>query len=410
MDSTSTAQRQPYSGPRQRIVISFDLGTTFSAASYWYIYPVVLFLYHSQCQQPPPPWSRSEHNAEETGSDAKVPTVIFYDNSGTLKAIGAETLETGLVQLATRNNWIKYYRFKLHLGSHNPTHIFGDLSPLKDLTTLFSDFYRYLYNYTKTYVRQTHHLSRSAWSGLERDIQFVLAHPNGWGGEQQALMRNAMVCAGIIPNDDSGHARISFVTEGEASLHFCLSKGLSEFARLEEGVTIIDAGGGTVDISTYSRVGTSRNNKSFQEITIPQCKYSGSLFVTERAKSYLHNMLEGTAYAGEVNHISDRFDQTAKLRFKKPQKAIYVQFSRTEDDEPALHIFAGHLKLDGSIVAGFFEPSVKDIIEAIDNERLSSSKNISASCFPCWWVCCQRLSLRPALWLFKAAWDQALPP
>lgn len=58
-------------------------------------------------------------------------------------------------------------------------------------------------------------------------------------------------------------------------------------------------------------------------------------------------MLKGTAYAGEVNHISDRFDQTARLRFKNPQHAVYVQFSRTEDDEPALHIFAGHLKLDG---------------------------------------------------------------
>lgn len=124
-------------------------------------------------------------------------------------------------------------RFKLHLGSHNTTPIFGDLSPLKDIATLFSDFYSYLYNCSKTYIQQTHHLSRSAWLGLERDIQFVLAHPNGWGGEQQALMRtSAMVRAGIIPNDDSGRARISFVTEGEASLHFCLGKGLSEFARV----------------------------------------------------------------------------------------------------------------------------------------------------------------------------------
>ncbi|KAK0434107.1 hypothetical protein EV421DRAFT_1909608 [Armillaria borealis] len=240
---------------------------------------------------------------------------MFYDSSGRLKAIGAETLETGIVQSATRNNWIKYYGFKLHLGSHNATPIFGDLPPLKDIATLFSDFYEYLYNC------------------LERDVQFVLTHPNGWGSEQQALMRSAMVRAGIILNDDSGHARISFVTEGEASLHFCLGKGLSEFARLEEGVTIIDAGGGMVDISTYSRVGTSRNNKSFQEITIPQCKYSGSVFVTKRAKSYLHNMLNGTAYSRDVDHISDRFDKTAKLRFKNPQNA-----------------------LDGTVVAGFFEP------------------------------------------------------
>ncbi len=35
-------QRQPYGGPHQRLVISFDLGTTFSAVSYWYGYILVL--------------------------------------------------------------------------------------------------------------------------------------------------------------------------------------------------------------------------------------------------------------------------------------------------------------------------------------------------------------------------------
>lgn len=38
----SPTQRQPYGGPHQRLVISFDLGTTFSAVSYWYGYILVL--------------------------------------------------------------------------------------------------------------------------------------------------------------------------------------------------------------------------------------------------------------------------------------------------------------------------------------------------------------------------------
>lgn len=97
---------------------------------------------------------------------------------------------------------------------------------------LFSDFYGYLYSCAVTYIQQTHNFSRSAWLSLERDIHFVLAHPNGWGGEQQALLRNAMVRAELIPKDNSSRARVSFVTEGEASLHFCLSKGLSGFSRV----------------------------------------------------------------------------------------------------------------------------------------------------------------------------------
>ncbi|PBK90614.1 hypothetical protein ARMGADRAFT_1166925 [Armillaria gallica] len=366
----SPTQRQPYGGPHQRLVISFDLGTTFSAVSYCILDPGAIPSINAVTRFP---------SQEETGSDVKVPTSIFYDKSGKLKAIGAETLEPSIVHSAARNEWVEYYGFKLHLGSQNVTPVFGELPSLKDTMILFSDFYGYLYSCAVTYIQQTHHFSRSAWLSLERDIHFVLAHPNGWGGEQQALLRNAMVRAELIPKDNSSRARVSFVTEGEASLHFCLSKGLSGFSRLDEGVMIIDAGGGTVDISTYSRAGTSRNNKSYEEIAIPQCTYSGSIFVTKRAKSYLQDKFKGTTYAEDIDNISKSFDKTSKLRFKTPHNSVYIQFGRTRDNAQTLGITAGQLKLIGNIVAGFFDTSVNDIIEAIDNERFACSKNISAA-------------------------------
>ena len=39
-------------------------------------------------------------------------------------------------------------------------------------------------------------------------------------------MRRAAVLAGLVPDNESGHSRISFVTEGEASLHFSVENGL----------------------------------------------------------------------------------------------------------------------------------------------------------------------------------------
>ena len=57
-------------------------------------------------------------------------------------------------------------------------------------------------------------------------IDFVLSHPNGWEGTQQSEMRRAAVLAGLVPDNESGHARLSFVTEGEASLHFTIRNGL----------------------------------------------------------------------------------------------------------------------------------------------------------------------------------------
>ena len=39
-------------------------------------------------------------------------------------------------------------------------------------------------------------------------------------------MRRAAVLAGLVPDNPSGHSRLSFVTEGEASLHFSVHNGL----------------------------------------------------------------------------------------------------------------------------------------------------------------------------------------
>ena len=39
-------------------------------------------------------------------------------------------------------------------------------------------------------------------------------------------MRRAAILGGLIPDTTTGHSRLSFVTEGEASLHFSVHNGL----------------------------------------------------------------------------------------------------------------------------------------------------------------------------------------
>ena len=58
-------------------------------------------------------------------------------------------------------------------------------------------------------------------------IDYVLSHPNGWDGTQQSEMRRAAVLADLIPDTTAGQARLSFVTEGEASLYFSIQNGLA---------------------------------------------------------------------------------------------------------------------------------------------------------------------------------------
>ena len=61
------------------------------------------------------------------------------------------------------------------------------------------------------------------WNSIEDDINFILSHPNGWEGRQQSEMRNAAISAGLVKSEAEALDRVSFVTEGEASLHYCLN-------------------------------------------------------------------------------------------------------------------------------------------------------------------------------------------
>ena len=61
---------------------------------------------------------------------------------------------------------------------------------------------------------------------MQDQIDFVLSHPNGWDGTPQSELRRAAVLAELIPDTTAGHARLSFVTEGEACLRFSMQNGL----------------------------------------------------------------------------------------------------------------------------------------------------------------------------------------
>lgn len=168
-----------------------------------------------------------------------------------MRAVGAEAREAGfelvaededlifvewLVNLlATHTICDSYHfdRFKLHMcpesmdaeGMRD-----AKLKPLplkKTAVDVFADFLAYLFACTRRYILETHASGASLWNSVQQRIDFVISHPNGWEGPQQARLRQAAVRANLIPDTQSGHSRLHFVTEGEASLHFCINSGLA---------------------------------------------------------------------------------------------------------------------------------------------------------------------------------------
>ncbi|PPQ74250.1 hypothetical protein CVT24_001151 [Panaeolus cyanescens] len=363
--------RSPYSGSQRKLVLAFDVGTTFSGVSYSILDPGEIPEIRGVTRFPA---------QENVGGDSKIPTILYYDAKGAVRAVGAEANREGVEEDAEDQGWIRAEWFKLHMRPKTKAtaHITDKIPPLpdgKNAMDLFADFLRYLHNCARSYIEETHANGPELWKSLEANIDYVLTHPNGWEGGQQNQMRRAAITAGLITDDEKGRARLSFVTEGEASLHFCVQSGLTtEAIKGGKGILIVDAGGGTIDISAYKQA----DGAGYEEIAAPQCHLQGSITVTARAETFLNNHLKNSKFSGDVKHISRCFDKTTKLRFRNVEESQYIKFGTLKDRDLTLNIRSGQLRLTGTEVAAFFEPSVNCIIKSIEEQRRLSSSQIAS--------------------------------
>jgi hypothetical protein len=254
--------------------------------------------------------------------------------------VGTEALQEHIIEQAEEEGWLKleWYvycagsqvvgfmlnsvRWKLHLRAKHlaSSHIReDDIPPLpqnKSAVQVLADFMRYLFQCSRTYIQESH---LNLWRSVENSIEFVLTHPNGWEGPQQQQIRRAVELAGLISSRDE-QSHVHLLTEGEASLHFCVANVIAADASCStltvsdlpmkkakdqpanQGVVIVDAGGGTIDLSAYSM---KLSPTSFEEIAPAECMshfpvllflsearsgcLQGSIFVTRRA----HTLLQG---------------------------------------------------------------------------------------------------------------------
>lgn len=356
--------RKPYGGSSRALIIALDVGTTFSGVSYALLEPGEVPKIHGVTRFP---------GQEHVAGNSKIPSVMYYNKHGRVMAAGAEADNTSIISQAEDEEWIKTELFKLRLRPKSMKLKMNGmrLSPLprhKTSVDVFGDFLAYLFRCTKSFIIDTHANGQTLWHHVETSIEFVLSHPNGWEGAQQTKMRRAAVYGGLISDTDEGRARIRFVTEGEASLHACVQSGLAADVLSNpsrHGFLVADAGGGTLDISSYAVRGT--NPLVIEEVAPPDCIFAGSVFVSRRAREFLEEKLKGSKYGtpDSIDHITKRFDETTKRLFRDKKDLQFVPFGSPLDKDLPAGIRGGQLKLDGTEVAEFFEPSVQAAIASI---------------------------------------------
>ena len=106
----------------------------------------------------------------------------------------------------------------------------------------------------------------------------------------------------------------------------------------------------------------------------------------------LHNTQSGvdhlrdSTFLADLDNIVECFDRTTKIRFRNSDEPQFIKFGGVRDNDPGCNIRFGQLKLLGSDVAKFFEPSVECIVNAVLQQCAVAHKPISVSryCFLCY--------------------------
>ncbi|KAI0656117.1 hypothetical protein C8Q70DRAFT_1056983 [Cubamyces menziesii] len=367
---------QPYRGGIRKLVIGIDVGTTFSGVAYAILDPGEVPRIQSVTRFP---------GQENAASDTKIPSIIYYRPDGTIHSIGAEAALPG-IDLQADDEELIFVEWRLHLRPQRldaqDKAVSRRLPPLpsgKNVVNIFSDFLSYLFACTRTYIHETHGNGEHLWHSLEDRIEFVLSHPNGWEGLQQSKMQDAAVSAKLVPDTTAGHARLHFVTEGEASLNFCIRNGLTdEVLEAGNGIMIVDAGGGTVDVSSYSF--QSISPISVEEVAAADCIVQGSTQIDARAKEFLTERLAQSRFGNDedIKSMLESFSKATKPIFRSVDEVSYIKFGSRGCNDPAVNIRRGQLMLTGQEMESLFEPARKAIVKVVQTQRQAASYPITA--------------------------------
>ncbi|KAJ7186851.1 hypothetical protein C8R46DRAFT_280810 [Mycena filopes] len=351
-------RRAPYAGPSKKLIISIDVGTTFTATSFCLLQPGNVPKFEEILRWP-----------KQATPDAKVPSVLYYDQQGKARAFGAETEDEDTIIEAEENEWVKVEWWKLLLRpAHLP--IIKDLvlPPLPlNLTVdqIFSDHLRYIKDQVKAYITSTYGSGGDIWDILSPTMYVILTTPNGFEGAQQNRMRQAAIKAGLV--DEEGGRRVKFVTEAEAAVLYATDSGsVNDWLVEDSHLILCDCGGGTIDITGY-KINSVKPTLKLEESSASRCYLAGAVFVTHAARAFFKERLKGTEWKDEesLQKVVYHFDRNAKKKFAEGDAVCYVQLGGHKTI-PSLGITRGRLKITGAEMESFFEGPLDQIKEGLE--------------------------------------------
>lgn len=350
-----------------KLVVGVDIGTTSSQVSFTFLEPGGKQTVHRVTQ-----WPGQE-------PQSRIPSLIWYDSNNQPVSFGAEARAPKAEDRAEDEGWQLVQCFNLHL---HPSDLRAKcnqaIEPLPfgvPLLQVYSDFLRYLLRHTQPFFEDRILDGRLIWQRYHKNMAFVIAHPNEYGIREQVFLRSAAVAAGFTTSENAA-SHINFVTEAEASAHFCLYyTNLEGRLRIGANIAICDAGHSTVHATLYTVRDISpvvRLQKLRQSIYIQ----AGDTLVDKLAEAYLRQLFEKAGLLpDEINEYVTRgmwdFERLVKKMFCETTRDYVITVAHSRFNSSNLRIRRGLLTLAGRTIQSFFDRCVSEIIASISSQVTS---------------------------------------
>ncbi|KAG7530478.1 hypothetical protein FFLO_05019 [Filobasidium floriforme] len=337
------------------LVLSFDIGTTQSGAALAYVAP------EAKGSRAP---AVLEKLPGQTPGKAKIPSVLLYDKKGNCyEKWGSQVynLDRKEREALKSGELIKSEWFKLYIDPerrHNTKAFVSEkskeLPPGKTGFDVWGDLLGKLSVAAKQAAREEWAITWIPELEQRQKVRYIVTIPVAWQKDPATMMalRKQALRVGLITADTA--SALSFCSESEASALHCRN----------DVFLVIDAGGGTVDFTSY------RINKTepleLEEIGADSkvCLYNGSTYVDQSFQEVLTSHLEqeypltkaSDKHIDKAKHI---FATLRKPEFTSKKKVTgFWDISENEDD-----FDDGGIEVPWDLMESAFKPHVDLIVD-----------------------------------------------
>ncbi|TFK97809.1 hypothetical protein BDV98DRAFT_534864 [Pterulicium gracile] len=341
-----------------RFVVAIDFGTTFSGVAY-----ASSRIAGGAVQQVLKwPGSIELH--------PKIPTCLLYEQ-GDVLAWGLEAKNAQPMEGTTKCDWFKLFLSPRTLRAQAPpdARLPSPLPPGKEPIDLIADYLGRLWEYAKEQIIR----EIGGDAGALETADIWLTTPASWDAEGRSLMLEAALRAHLVypsgPENREWKGRLKLgITESEAAAVHCAH--LTDLYRLRpsQSFMIVDAGGGSVDLTTYRTLSSIPTLEigSLSALSDPTCGSVHLDWLFLDLVTGLLGRLDGGSLAGFLHEF-----QHAKTVFRglvdDDTTFQFTYLDPSSPDDPDIGLTNGELCIPGErLRKEVFDPIVDKILHLIE--------------------------------------------